>query len=451
MDRSAPLPNWLVYHQAFLLEQALGPEAFLAAQPGRLKPEPYQLVPVMRALRMSRPRLLLCDGVGLGKTIQAGLVVTELMARRLAHRILVVSLAGPLLQQWKMEFLERFGLRLEVVDRSTLEQKRRANELGANPFDDIPLGLVSIDFLKQERIVDQLERTSYDVVIIDEAHHCMDIGDNKDRGDTLRRRLAEVLARKCDSLLLLTAIPDDGTERSFPSLIELLDPYLVDGEGRLRGDEYRKHVIRRLKDHLGDKFKRRTVDPCPVAVSKDKHPHFIELHRAFLDLVGPELQRAYRTPNCGDVLSFIALLKRSVSTVAAFRETLQTIADRYTRMLAEGADTQENRRERVRSLREYAQVERFGALSHDEEIELQAFEVEDAADRLRELQNEVRKESRKLKRFATVAEGLDELVELSGAALEEDPKIATVIERIKAIRKEEPKANVLVYTEYTDS
>ena len=66
-DRAAPLVNWLVYHQAFLLEQALGPDALLAVQPGRLRIEPYQLVPVLRAIRMSRVRILLCDGVGLGK------------------------------------------------------------------------------------------------------------------------------------------------------------------------------------------------------------------------------------------------------------------------------------------------------------------------------------------------------------------------------------------------
>ena len=89
---------------------------------------------------MSRVRLLLADGVGLGKTVQAGLLITELMARRVAHRILIVSPAGPLLEQWKNEMLQRFGLRLDVVDRARLEEIRRSTELGANPFDHIPLG-----------------------------------------------------------------------------------------------------------------------------------------------------------------------------------------------------------------------------------------------------------------------------------------------------------------------
>ena len=86
-ERAAPLTNWLVYHQAFLLEQALGPSALLAVQPGRLRLEPYQLVPVLRAIRMSRARLLLADGVGLGKTIQAGLILTELVTLAFVTRL----------------------------------------------------------------------------------------------------------------------------------------------------------------------------------------------------------------------------------------------------------------------------------------------------------------------------------------------------------------------------
>src|SRR5262245_63407553 len=122
---------------------------------------------------------------------------------------------------------ERFGLRLAVVDRAKIDEIRRGTELGSNPFDHLPLALVSVDFLKQERILDQLERSSYDVVVIDEAHHCADAGAGQDREDSLRRRLAEVLARRCASLLLFTAPPHDGQEASFAWLCELLDASLV--------------------------------------------------------------------------------------------------------------------------------------------------------------------------------------------------------------------------------
>jgi SNF2 family DNA or RNA helicase len=287
---------------------------------------------------MSRSRLLLCDDVGLGKTIQAGLIITELSARRLVHRLLVVSPAGPLLEQWRTELSERFGLRLETIDRAKLEDVRRQNELGANPFDHVSMGLASIDFLKQERVLDLLERTSYDVVVIDEAHHCMDLGAAQDREDSQRRRLAEVLARRSDALLLLTATPHDGHDRSFASLLELLDPSLVDGKGQIRGESYRPFTVRRLKKHIKDpvtgqdRFKQREVVPRGVLAEPAKHPKFIQLQRALLDLIAPELRAAFRSRRYDDVLAFIALLKRSVSTVKACEGTLQAVADRFQRL-----------------------------------------------------------------------------------------------------------------------
>ena len=233
--KAGRLRPWLLYHQAFLLEQELGPTALQAVQPGRLEIAPYQLVPVMRALRMSRPRLLLADGVGLGKTVEAGLVMAELIARRRAHRVLIVSPAGPLLQQWRREMRERFGLRFDVVkDWGALQELRRGLVLGANPFDHLALCLTSIDFAKQEKVLQDLERATWDLAIIDEAHHCVRLGSAGDGEDSRRRRLAEVLARQSDGLLLLTATPHDGYDAHFASLMELLDPSLVDGRGALR-------------------------------------------------------------------------------------------------------------------------------------------------------------------------------------------------------------------------
>jgi hypothetical protein len=130
-EQAAPLRNWLVYHQAFLLEQALGTDALLVVQPGRLRLEPYQFVPVLRAIRMSRPRLLPADGVGLSKTIQVGLVLTELIARRVAHRLLIIAPAGPLLEQWKTEIAERFGLCLSASCRSIFSS-RNVSSINSN-------------------------------------------------------------------------------------------------------------------------------------------------------------------------------------------------------------------------------------------------------------------------------------------------------------------------------
>ncbi|MEW4490900.1 helicase-related protein [Thalassoglobus sp. JC818] len=462
-DRAAPLANWLVYHQAFLLEQALGPDALLAVQPGRLRIEPYQLVPVLRAIRMSRVRLLLADGVGLGKTIQAGMVITELVARRLAHRILIVSPAGPLMKQWQLELSERFGLRCEVIDRAKLEEIRRATELGSNPFDHVPLGLVSVDFLKQERVLDQLERASYDIVAIDEAHHCMDVGSSPDREDSQRRRLAEVLARRCDSLLLLTATPHDGHDRSFASLCELLDPSLVDGRGSLREDRYRTHVVRRLKSHIlvddpnneGQKkklFPERVVTPVAVTPEVDAQEKFVELQRGLLDLVSPELRRAFRNKSYADVLAWIALLKRSVSTVVACQRTLSVVAERFQQFLNDTAELQEARRQRVRTIRDYERkIERFGSITAEEEQERSFLEAEDVAQQLAAMQRELRRGSYKQAKVSNVVEHLDNLIDIADTAKDQDPKLLELIKTIRAIRKEEPKTNILIYSEYVDS
>lgn len=462
-DRAAPLPNWLVYHQAFLLEQALGASALLATQPGRLRIEPYQLVPVLRAIRLSRVRLLLADGVGLGKTIQAGLVVTELVARRLAHRVLIVSPAGPLMDQWQTEMSERFGLRLDVINRQKLEEIRRGTELGSNPFDHVALGLVSIDFLKQERVLEQLERASYDVVIIDEAHHCSDVGNTQQRDDSQRRRLAEVLARRCDSLILLTATPHDGNDRSFASLCELLDPSLVDGRGSLRGERYRTHVVRRLKRHVlqpdpdrpGQKkslFPERVVTPSPVSPVPRKHAAYVELQQGLLDLVAPELRRAFKNRNYSDVLAWIALLKRSVSTVHACGRTLNAVASRFQHFLTDTVDQQEARRQRVKTLREYERrLERFGSLASDEELERSNLETEDLAQQLATIQREIRRGSYQQSKVSDIVLHLDNLVELAERAEHGDPKLDALVNTIAEIRKAEPRANVLVYTEYIDS
>ena len=386
-SRAGRLKPWVLYHQAFLLEQALGPSAMLAVQPGRLEIAPYQLVPVMRALRMSRPRLLLADGVGLGKTIQAGLVMAEMLARRRAHRILIVSPAGPLLSQWHQEMRVRFGLRFEAIrDWAALQEARRALTLGANPFDHVALCLISIDFAKQEKVLQDLERATWDIVVIDEAHHCVRMGQAGDSEDSRRRRLAEVLARQADGLLLLTATPHDGYDPHFASLAELLDPSLVDGRGSLRGETYRRHVVRRLKKHIKDPvtgkeiFQIREVEPRKVAFSPGTHPRFAAFQKALIALVAPRLRSAVRQRRYGDVLAFVSLLKRSVSTVVACRNTLQVIADRFGELLQKGEEEQETRSQRLRTLQDYRRrLERYGTLSFEEEQDHAALEAEDMA------------------------------------------------------------------------
>lgn len=460
-DKAAGLAHWTLYHQAFLLEQALGPRALSAAQPGRLSIAPYQLVPVMRALRMSRVRLMLADGVGLGKTVQAGLVMAELIARRRAHRILLVTPAGPLMRQWSEEMRERFGLRFDLLDRDRLQAIRYQNELGANPFDHVQLGLISIDFAKQERVLSDIERSQYDLVVIDEAHHCMSLGSSGDREDSQRRRLAEVLSRRTDGLLLLTATPHDGHDPHFASLMELLDPSLVDGRGALRGDAYRGYVVRRLKRHIKDPvtgeamFPTRKVEPVKVALDEAQTPTFARLQRELLELLVPLLRRAMKRRRYDDVLAFLALLKRSVSSAAACARTLGAVSERLRKLESSQADAHEERKQRIRTLRELQRKQnRFGAQSYEEEEDAAQLEAEEIADELAELDIETkasRREQRSLKELRDTRARVEALADLAKKAQAEDPKLAAVLTRIREIRAQEPRANVLVYTEYADS
>ena len=346
--------------------------------------------------------------------------------------------------------------------------------LGANPFDHMSLCLVSIDFAKQDKIMLDLERASWDLVIIDEAHHCVSLGGAGDREDSRRRRLAELLARQSDGLLLLTATPHDGYDEHFASLLELLDPSLVDGRRGIRGDGYRRHVVRRLKHHIKKPgtdepmFRERDVVPRPVEFSAESHPVFSALQASILALVAPRLRQAIRRRQFGEVLAFVSLLKRSVSTVRACQKTLGVIAERYGELAEKGQEQEEARKQRLKTLSDYRRrVERYGALSLDEELDQALLEAEDMAAHLRqdapeelgqrletlakELKLEKRRTTRKLKALDQTHRELQNLVLVAEEAARQDPKLAQVIAEIRELRAKEPGANVLVYTEYTDS
>jgi superfamily II DNA or RNA helicase len=442
-----------------VLDQVGGPASLTAAEPGRLQIEPYQLVPLMRALEMPRPRLLLADGVGLGKTVQAGLIIAELIARRRTHRVLVIAPAGPLLVQWQQEMRQRFGLRFTAITGSaSLREQQRRTELGSNPFDAIALCLIAMDFAKQEHVLELLERSYWDIVVIDEAHHYMSGGGSQDA--TLRRRLAQVAAQRSDGLLLLTATPHDGDDERFASLIELLDPSLVDGFGGFAGRAYRRHVVRRLKQHIRDHrtgqplFRQRRVMPVCIQVRGRDAAPVRAFHQALSGLIAPRLRRA-GTGQLGDTLAFISLLKRSVSTIAASVSTLRVVAERYGVMAqSEGTDPA-LRKERARALRAYRRVAlRFGTLDPAAEAAAGELEAEAIAAELHSFnEKDLGRELARLGRQQPngIARAIAELIRLGEAAMAQDPKLQALLQEVRLIRSAHKDANILVYTEYADS
>lgn len=299
--------------------------------------EDFQLEPLVRALRMPRTTLLIADDVGLGKTIEAGLVVQELLLRHRARTALVVCPAG-LQLQWRDEMQAKFGLEFRIVDRQMLGELRRARGVGANPFAHFPRLIVSIDWLKGELGMRLLRQAlpphpeiprRYDVLIVDEVHNCAPAGTSTSRyaRDSLRTTAIRTLAPHCEHRLFLSATPHNGYDNSFAALLELLDPHRFARGIKPTPEATREVTVRRLKTEITDpdgtpRFPKRIVKMLEV-----DHPESERaIHR---DLVTYGQLRARRlTPadhTAGKVAAdFVVTLlkKRLFSSPAAFLRTL---------------------------------------------------------------------------------------------------------------------------------
>ncbi len=191
--------------------------------------EDYQLDPVVRAIQMPRVNLLIADDVGLGKTIEAGMVGLELILRHRARRILVVC-PSSLQIQWRDQMRDKFGLDFRIVDSSLMRELRRKRGIHANPWSHFPRLITSIDFLKRERPMRLFRETlpapgepiyprKYDLLIVDEAHNCAPSGVGRYSADSLRTLTLRQLSPHFEHKLFLTATPHNGYRESFSALL----------------------------------------------------------------------------------------------------------------------------------------------------------------------------------------------------------------------------------------
>jgi len=206
----------------------------------------FQHVPVEMALAQERVRLLIADDVGLGKTLEAGMIASELILRGRANRILVVTTRS-MLGQFQKEFWTRFSIPLSRLDSNAIRRMRTQIPAHYNVFDQFDRSIVSIDTLKRDsQIRAAIEQSNWDLIIIDEAHNAAK-RPRTTGGQSLRSRLAKLLSRQADSLLLLTATPHDGSQESFASLIEMLDPTRVPDPTDLHREDIEDLVVRRFR------------------------------------------------------------------------------------------------------------------------------------------------------------------------------------------------------------
>ena len=262
---------------------------------GAVQVEEYQLVPLYKALQMPRINLLVADDVGLGKTVEAGLIITELLRRRRVQRVLVLCPAS-LRLQWRDEMRDKFSLDFDVVDRDSTDAMRRELGPDANPWRSSNRIVASYHYLRQPDIQEQfhasaeaqkqagpLSRLPWDLLIVDECHHLMPapLGQDSDLCEMLRR-----LSPLCEHRIFLSATPHNGHTRSFTGLLEMLDPVQFTRSNRMRDAERSRLsqvVVRRLKSEINE----RTQPPrfchreSPQALDLAMGPMELELHEAF--------------------------------------------------------------------------------------------------------------------------------------------------------------------------
>lgn len=280
--------------------------------------EDYQLDPVVRALSMPRTNLLIADDVGLGKTIEAGLVMQELMLRHRARTMLIVCPAG-LVLQWRDEMRDKFGLDFRVVNADLLATLRRQRGLYVNPWTHYPRLIVSVDWLKRDRPMRLLREMlpavpryprAIDLLVVDEVHTCAPSGRGRYAVDSLRTHAIRTLAPHCEHRLFLSATPHNGYLESFTALLELLDDQRFARGVRPAPDQLRRVMVRRLKSTLPPRW--------------DGSQQFPSRDISYLEVDYPEAERATH-----DLLNRYAESRRT----AAGGKAAQTAANFITTLL----------------------------------------------------------------------------------------------------------------------
>ena len=297
--------------------------------------EDYQLDPVARALQMPRVNLLVADDVGLGKTIEAGLVIEEMILRQRVRTVLIIC-PSAIQIQWQEQMLEKFGLQFDIVNSEYVRNLRRSRGLHANPWNQRVHLITSIDYIKREqpmRLFSELLPAdgqptyprAFDMMIVDEAHNVAP-SSGKD-ADSQRTSAIRRLAPHFEHKLFLTATPHNGFEVSFSSLLSLLDNQRFAPGLPIDPKQLRTIMVRRLKTEIvnsdGEKrFKDRIVEPIFVAYTDAEREAYenLELYRLSLEKVVGE-----KSKKNAMAMTFVMkmLKKRMFSSPAAFLTTLE--------------------------------------------------------------------------------------------------------------------------------
>ena len=310
-----------------------------------VEPRPYQLVPLLMALRLDPVRLLIADDVGIGKTIEAGLIARELLDRREVEKLAVLC-PPHLAEQWQTELQEKFHIDAVLVLSSTVAQLERSCIRDESLFDHYPYVIVSVDFIKADRRRDDFVRACPELVIVDEAHTCAFAGEGRGGRHQRYQLISHLAANKERHLILVTATPHSGNEEAFRSLLTLLNEEFKDLPQDLTGKQNERHrqrlaahFIQRRRGDIHSYLKSDT--PFPEREDSEAHYLLTPEYRRLVDKIMSYARETVKDTSGGQSRqrvrwwSVLALLRSMASSPAAAAFTLRNRAQ------VAGAETEE--------------------------------------------------------------------------------------------------------------
>jgi SNF2 family DNA or RNA helicase len=418
--------------KASKLDLAYRFDRFLSLTGNRIDVTPHQIEAAHEILTSHDHRYLLADEVGLGKTIEAGIVIEELMARGRADRILIVTPAS-LKMQWQAEMQDKFDQDYVIYDREYIKSIRRGmSEDNVWEYDD--LVITSIDFAKREDMLEPLKEVEWDLAVFDEAHHLTARRDNDgSKNRTNRYKVGEAVSPNTDGLLFLTGTPHKGKPDQFYFMVDLLEQYRFEDENDISPEKLDDLMIRRLKNNPNMVHS----DGTPMFPEKEINTLSVEFTDAEDQLyedITDYLRNYYRLGEEQESqaagFSMVIYQKRLVSSIRAIERSLQKRANALEQSGKEGLS------QVVKSLLDQYR-ERPETLTEEQrqrvEEELQTVSAEQNPE---ERQKEL--------------EVVEELIDRA-RAIDVDSKAGKLRDSIVSLLEEDSDEKVLVFTEYTDT
>ncbi len=437
---------------AIKLDLIYGTTSFISLQNSKVIPISYQMVPVLMALNLKNVRLLLADDVGLGKTIEAGLILQELLGRKRINRVLFVTPAN-LREQWQAILKKFFGMDAVIMSRRNRRKLESELLVGGNPWGYYNFVITSIDYGKRPGVKEEIIQFDWDMIVIDEAHNVMrpHLGTDDEKSKSFKQSygFAKLLANedKFPHFLLLSATPHNGYKDSFASLLEMINPKIVSKDSsnniQIDRDLAISHICQRRREDvqewiLESKYKKRIFpkrDSDEIYIKpSDKFCDTFELINQYFDFV---LTRSKDDPLEKRKLNYWTILhfhKRAISSPNALKRSIENRLKEVDNILNQ-------------NFRAIEDTNSFLSIDEAAQSVMDGYET----DRLTEEELDLRNDKLILtKRMADLKKEKDMLIEIKKSAIELMKSDRKIIELLDVILPERFKISkkIIIFTRY---